>query len=145
MKLSSKDKKQLAKAISKELKEDNKVAKALKNNKKKLKMKVKVSTFIDPKTKKKKVGGCVELIETKSDIAFLDGINLDLGLTTDYKDFLLGISKDIDLPTGNGEKEFSIGVYVDAINTSKQLINKFIKKKDTNLDIKFKVGISKVF
>jgi len=133
IKITKKDKKNLAKAIKRELKEDNKIAKILKENKGKLELKVKTSLFVG-KDKKKHFGGCVELIETKSDTKILDGWNLDLGLTEDF-DMMAGISKDIYLA---GE-EFSLGGYVNV----KSAYEKLFKKSDEK--IKLKVGISKVF
>jgi len=142
IKLSKKDQKELTKALEKEMKSDNAVAKILKNNKNnKLKLKVKVTTYVDPKTKEKTYGGAVELYETHSDKKILDGWNLDLGATTAGQ-VLLGISKDFDLINSkDGEQEWSIGGYVDVVDAGKKLF----KKKGNGDDIKIKIGISKVF
>jgi len=137
IKLSKKDKKLIEKELSKQLKEDNVVAQVLKNNKNnKLKLKVKVTTFLDPETKEKRFGGCVELFESKSNKKLLDGWNIDLG-ATDKFDVLAGISKDFNV----NESEFSIGGYIDVTDLGKRL---FSKNKDKT-GVKVKIGLSKTF
>jgi len=145
IKISKKDKKNIEKEIARQIKENGKIVDILKKNKGKIKkagFKIKATTWIDPETKEKKLGGTIELIETESNSKILDGINIDLGVT-DNLDVLFGISKDFKI---TGEKEFSIGGYIDIIDTSKKFYKRFIKKdKNTKMNIKVKIGLSKVF
>jgi len=103
-------------------------------------MKIKASTWYDPKTKEKKVGGTVELYETESKHTILDGINIDLGATTGME-ILFGVSKDFEIEG----KEFSIGGYVDVLDTGKQLYNKMFKKSKDKMNVNVKIGLSKTF
>lgn len=142
IKLSKKDKKNIEKELAKQIKTDGKVVEALKKNNGKLKklgMKIKATTWIDPETKEKHFGGCVELLESKSEYSALNGINLDLGATNDLN-VLLGVSKDFDVASVT---EFSVGGYIDVLDTSKQLYNKLFKDSKEDLDIKVKIGLSK--
>ncbi len=143
MKLSKEEKKKLAKEIEKQISTNNKVAKVLEQNKGKLKnigFKVKATTWYDPETKEKKVGGCIELYETKSKNKYLDGINIDLGATTDF-DLLAGISKDFNLAKG----EFSIGGYLNVSDLGKQIFKKNKEENTEKINCKISIGISKVF
>jgi len=140
MNLSNKDKKNIEKALNKELEKDNKITKVLKQNKGKIKLEIKGTVFIDDKGNKK-IGGCLELIETKSDSKLLSGWNLDLGATENY-DILAGISKDFDV----NESQFSIGGYISLKDAGENIWNKYIKKNDKEMNkIKIKFGVSKIF
>jgi len=144
IKISKKDKKNIEREITRQIKEDGKVVELLKNNKKAFKkagMKIKATTWIDPITNEKKFGGCVEIFETDTDIKILDGINIDVGVNNDF-DVMLGISKDFKV---SGDKEFSLGGYIDVIDTGKQLYKKIFKDSNEKVNIKVKVGLSKVF
>ena len=141
--MKKKAKQTLEKQIAKQIKDTGKVAKALKDNKGKLKkigLKVKGTTWIDEKGNRQ-YGGCIEVLESNSKIKWLDGINLDLGATDNF-DIMLGISKDLTIA---GKQEFSIGGYINATDLSKQLWNKYKKNSNDPIKVKVKLGISKVF
>ena len=120
MKLSKEEKKKLAKEIEKQISTNNKVAKVLEQNKGKLKnigFKVKATTWYDPETKEKRVGGCIELYETKSQ------------------------NKYFNLAKG----EFSIGGYLNVSDLGKQIFKKNKEENTEKINCKISIGISKVF
>jgi hypothetical protein len=144
MELSKADREKVEAEIAKQLKEDGKVAELLKKNQGKLAkagFDIKVTAWIDPSTKEKKMGGTIELYETESKSKLLDGINIDLGATNDLH-IMLGLSKDFELTE---EREFSIGGYIDATDIGEQIATNIKDKKNNDIDVRVKLGISKTF
>ena len=145
IKLTRKQKKELSKQLEKVIKEDNTIIKELKKNNGKLiklGLKIKAATFVSPSKdilKTKEVGGLIELIETKSKYKALDGWNLDLGSTQNFKVYA-GISKDFKLAS----TDWSLGVYVDVIDVGQRWYNKIFNKKESEEKIKVKIGLSEV-